>query len=103
MVDDKINRIVRKIVSDFEPEKIILFGSRVWGKSDNDSDIDLLVIKNTPEPKRACQIRLRKLLVNEDAAVDTLVYTPQEINDRLKKGNYFVSEVITKGKIVYGR
>ncbi|MFQ5628797.1 MAG: nucleotidyltransferase domain-containing protein [bacterium] len=47
-IDTKIRRLVDKIVSELSPEKVILFGSYAYGKASEDSDIDLLVIYDTP-------------------------------------------------------
>ena len=45
--DEAIERVVQTIREKYQPEKIILFGSRVWGKPDADSDLDVLIIKKS--------------------------------------------------------
>jgi len=52
MIDNKniknlVSQIVDKIVIEYQPKKIILFGSYAYGEPNEDSDIDLLIIKNT--------------------------------------------------------
>ena len=42
--------ILEKIVAGYAPQKVILFGSYAYGEPDEDSDIDLLIIKDTNEP-----------------------------------------------------
>jgi predicted nucleotidyltransferase len=37
-----LHEIVQRLVDEFHPERIILFGSHAWGTPTNDSDIDLL-------------------------------------------------------------
>ena len=56
---DKISEIVNKIVSGYSPDKIILFGSYASGKPNENSDLDLFVIKNTnlPRPQRTTHVR----------------------------------------------
>jgi predicted nucleotidyltransferase len=49
ITDSMISEVVAKIVENFRPEKIILFGSQVWGKPKDWSDIDILVITNYNE------------------------------------------------------
>jgi predicted nucleotidyltransferase len=50
ITDSMISEVVAKIVENFRPEKIILFGSQVWGKPKDWSDIDILVIMDYSEP-----------------------------------------------------
>ncbi len=47
---DLIEEIVRRLVAAIDPDRIILFGSRARGDSGPDSDLDLLIIKDTVEP-----------------------------------------------------
>jgi hypothetical protein len=46
---DQLEEIVRRLVAEFQPEQIILFGSHAWGEPDEDSDVDLLVIVSESE------------------------------------------------------
>ena len=43
-IQEKIDKMVRRIVKKFKPEKIILFGSYARGTPTRDSDVDLLII-----------------------------------------------------------
>lgn len=45
-----IQDILEKIIAGYAPQKVILFGSYAYGEPDEDSDIDLLIIKDTNEP-----------------------------------------------------
>lgn len=102
-VAEKIQSVTRKIVREFKPEKIILFGSYAWGAPGPDSDVDLLVVKETSTPKRFRQRELRSKLFPPGMPLDILVYTPQEIEQRLAMGDLFVREVLQNGKKLYGR
>lgn len=44
--EDILSEVIRRLVEEFDPEKIILFGSRAWGNPGPDSDYDLFVIVN---------------------------------------------------------
>ena len=44
-----IQNILRKLIEEYTPEKVILFGSYAYGDPDPDSDIDLLIIKETSD------------------------------------------------------
>lgn len=98
-----IEQIVEKIKNKFGPEKIILFGSYAWGNPGKDSDIDFFVVKNTCEPPRERNITLRKILNEENAesALELLVYTPEEVSNRLKMGDPFIKKIISQGKVLY--
>ena len=51
VAEEVLPEIVRRLVDEFNPEEIILFGSRAWGRPKPDSDYDLLVVVTTSEEK----------------------------------------------------
>lgn len=85
----------------YNPEKIILFGSYAWGKPNEDSDYDLLIIKDTKENFYNRIPEARKRLYGIKKAFDILVLTPQEVKDRLRKRDFFIEDIINKGKVLY--
>lgn len=100
---DEVRLLVNKIVDYCKPEKVILFGSMARGDFGNDSDIDLLVIMNSDEKR---PFRVKKIFealrgVNRRYPLDTIVYTPQELNRRLKMGDFFIKEIMNEGRIMY--
>jgi predicted nucleotidyltransferase len=99
-----INRIIEKIKMYYQPEKIIMFGSYAWGKPTKDSDVDLLIVKKTNQKHRQRMLMVRRLVSEENGLVgiDILVYTPQEIKERLKINDSFISKIFKKGETVYG-
>ncbi|MBU7005801.1 nucleotidyltransferase domain-containing protein [Phosphitispora fastidiosa] len=80
MVDNqKISIIVEKLVKAYEPKKIYLFGSFAWGKPQEDSDLDILIIVDHSEQKTYKRMKpayqaLRDMRVSKDI----LVYTEEE-------------------------
>ena len=95
---DKIADIVTKIVSGYNPDKIILFGSYATGKPTEDSDLDLMVIKATDLPRPQRTVQVRKMLYGALVPIDLIVYTPQEIAESKDNIFSFVSEVLNTGK-----
>lgn len=85
------------------PEKIILFGSYAMGKPSVDSDIDLLVIMDTDKQREERFYQVSQLLRPRPFPMDILVRTPEEITRALEKGDQFIREIMTKGKILYAR
>jgi predicted nucleotidyltransferase len=76
ITQEQIEEIVKRIIDNYDPEKIVLFGSYAYGHPTEDSDLDLLVVKNSdlPRYKRAREIR-RHLWGITDTPKDIIVYT----------------------------
>lgn len=98
-----IEKITEKIKNHYKPEKIILFGAFAWGKPLKESDIDLLIIKRTKYKFRQRAIKVKRILREENAlaAIDILVYNPEEISERLKLGDSSISKILRKGKVLF--
>ena len=103
IADAVISGIVTKIVENFQPEKVILFGSRVWGKPKEWSDIDVLVIMNFDESSSRVAAKISVTAKPRYVPMDILVRTPEEIEQRIKMGDYFIQRIITGGKVLYER
>lgn len=101
---ETIQGILDKLVAGYTPEKVILFGSYAHGNPRPDSDIDLLIIKETPERFIDRWVTVRRLLSDPERTVplETLVLTPQELSERLAIGDQFLAEVVEKGEVLYG-
>ena len=100
--DETIEQVVETIRDRYQPEKIILFGSRVWGQADSESDLDLLVIKESEKREVSGLVRRfqqRPYLL----PLDILVKTPQEMEERLAMGDDFIREIVDRGRVVYER
>lgn len=104
-VKDTIRKILDKLVTGYAPQKVILYGSYAYGKPDRDSDIDLLIIKETTERFIDRWVTVQQILTGTHPSipVETLVLTPQEMEKRLAIGDQFVEEIINKGEVLYAR
>lgn len=96
--------LAKTIAKKYKPEKIVLFGSAARGDYRADSDIDLLIIKQS-EKKKAYRVKevfesLRS--VHRTYSLDPIVYTPVEIKKRIAIGDYFIKRILKEGKILYG-
>jgi predicted nucleotidyltransferase len=100
-----IEDITNKIVKEYNPKKIILFRSYAYGEPTADSDIDLLIIKNTDETSMQRWIRLRRLLMTPDVmiSITPFVYTEEELDERRKIRDFFIEEILKKGVVLYRR
>ncbi len=95
--------IVRRIVEAADPERIILFGSRAHGEHRPDSDLDILVIAESDEPR---SVRSQKLYtatssIPRDVDTDILVYTPDEVREWSTAPRAFVTTALREGTVLY--
>ena len=103
----EIRRVVKELVSkireNYQPEKIILFGSCAYGNPTPDSDIDLLIVKRTKERPMDRRIRIRRIVSNPHRRIpfEPLVLTPKEIEKRLEIGDQFIKQILAKGEVLY--
>ena len=104
-VQQTLQRILRRLVEGYQPRQVILFGSLAYGRSDEDSDIDLLIIKETSETPLERRVRVRQLVSEPGRRipVSPLVLTPAELAHRLSLGDPFYQEIMARGKVLYGR
>jgi predicted nucleotidyltransferase len=98
-----IRRMLEKLLAEYAPEKVVLFGSYAYGVPRADSDIDLIIIKETSERFLDRWVTVQRILTGMHRAlpVETLVLTPQEIQHRLAVGDQFIAEILAKGKVLY--
>lgn len=99
-----ILEIVEKLKKEYQPSQMILFGSYAYGQPDKDSDIDLLIIKDTPERPIDRRVTVTRIVSNPKRLVpfEPIVLTPQEVQERLEAGDQFLREVLDRGKVLYG-
>lgn len=92
---------IEAIVSTFDPEAVLLFGSQARGDARSDSDVDLLVIFDVVEDRRERRVELRRLLNRQPFAKDVLVATRDEV-ERPATGSA-LAEALREGITVYAR
>ena len=104
MIEEKIiNEIVSRIALNFNPEKIILFGSHAKGNPSNDSDLDLLIIKDTKLPRHKRSFDIQKSLLGSMVPMDILVYTIMEYEQEKDEKHSFLNSAIKTSKVLYER
>lgn len=98
-----LQTITQKIIEGFQPQRVVLFGSRAWGKPRPESDVDLLVVTKTLSHLRPAQRRLQVKTICQPpfVSMDILVYTPDEIRERVALGDLFLPKILAEGKILY--
>ena len=94
-----IRRLARQIAERFQPDKIILFGSYAYGTPTPDSDVDLLVVMPTRDPF-AHAVRIGEA-IEPGCFLDLIVRTPALLEQRLQWGDWFLREIVSRGKVLY--
>jgi uncharacterized protein len=87
------------MVERLHPEKVILFGSHAYGRPNDDSDVDLLVVM----PARNMidmAVRIRRFLP-APYPMDLLVRTPEYLAKRLALGDQFLREIVERGIVLH--
>lgn len=99
-LEKEARRIAKELARKYKPEKIILFGSVARGDADKDSDIDMLIVKNSkkPMPERILEVRR---LVDADEPFDPIVYPLETIEWRVEQGDFFLKDALKEGKVLY--
>ena len=95
-----IKRFSDEVARRFRPRRIILFGSYAYGKPTEDSDVDLMVLMPRSRSKGRMSLKIRQAL-DYDFPLDLLVRTPAEVRQRLRWGDCFIQEVLSRGKVLY--
>ncbi len=100
----EIRAIVKRIAEQFEVEKIILFGSYAYGKPTEGSDVDLLVIMNhNKKNNRKQMFEIADALSPRLIPMDIVVRTPHDLKVRIPQGDWFLKDIVEKGKVLVDR
>ena len=99
-----LERIIDVLVKEYQPEKIILFGSCAYGQPHEESDIDLLIIRETDKPfhKRWAEVYSLVSEIVRGLDFSPFVITPEELQRKLEKRDPFFEEILTRGEVLYG-
>lgn len=99
-----IDYVVAKIVREFQPEKIILYGSFARGDFHKDSDLDLFIIKESEEPSRLLRRKVDELLTGRLFPVDIRVRKPAEVEWNFRAQNpFYLHHIFKDGKVLYDK
>jgi predicted nucleotidyltransferase len=98
-----IRALAKHIAKKFNPEEIILFGSYAYGKPQAWSDVDILVVMDTPKGELKTSLEILQSLPRITFSIDILARSRTIIKKRRKMGDRFLQEITEKGKVLYAR
>ena len=99
LLDEVVSRIVRAV----DPERIVLFGSHARGSGRPNSDLDLLVVMDSPLPRHRRVIPILKALAGVMIPKDVVAYTPAEIEEWQGVPESFITSILTEGRTLYAK
>lgn len=99
-IQNDIKKVAKKIAEKYQPEKIILFGSHAWGRPDENSDVDLFIVKKTENTRNTAR-EINRFIFPRPFPMDIIVYKPEDTKKRLDAGDYFLQNIFSKGKVLY--
>jgi uncharacterized protein len=98
-----IDRMVRRIVRQFHPEQVILFGSHARGEAGPDSDVDLLVVMDFEGSAFEQALEILQALHDHRVPIDVIVTRPGEFAWRKDVVGTIEWPAAHEGKVLYVR
>jgi predicted nucleotidyltransferase len=96
-----LSAVVNRLVEALDPERIILFGSRARGDHQSDSDLDLLIVAESGEPRHRRAVRAYRALRGLGVPKDVLWFTPHELDEWSGVKNHVVHRALSEGRVLY--
>ena len=98
-----LEEIAARIVRQFRPEKILVFGSHARGDAGPDSDLDLVVLMHTNKPFWQRAIEVDSIFGPRNWPMDLLVYTPEEFASQQAVVGTLPSMIAGEARVLYER
>lgn len=96
-----LDEIIRRVVEVAQPDRIVLFGSAARGEMGPDSDLDLLIVKETVADRRELTDEIRRCLASIGIPKDVIVVTPEELERYRDTVGPIIRPALRDGKEIY--
>jgi predicted nucleotidyltransferase len=101
--EDCLKSVTARIVANYEPEHVLLFGSQASNVATVTSDVDLLIIKNTTVPRWRRGKNIEALFANSPIKLDLLFYTMDEVDAERAQPDSFINAILRSARLIYSR
>ena len=101
LTPNEIDNLIQQIVARIRPQKVMIFGSYAKGTATSESDLDLLVIKETELPMANRADELKPMLSHALIPVDVHTYTPEEVEEYGMEQYSFMNNILNSGRTVF--
>ena len=98
-----IAEIAQVIAERIQPDKVVLFGSHAYGEPKPWSDVDFLVVMDTPQGEATALRAVRAVLPRRPFNVDIVVRSQAEIDRRIALDDWFLEDITRRGHVLYAR
>ena len=102
-IDNMLDEMVRKIIEQFHPDKIILFGSYARNEYTEDSDFDILVVMPAENSQRQKANEIDLALADRTVPMDLIVVTPEQFDRQKVLIGTIVYHAAREGRVIYER
>ncbi len=99
--EDAVAKLTQRIVERFQPQRLILFGSRARGEARDDSDFDLLIVSPSEEPRWQRTVPVYRALAGLGISKEIVWWTPDEIAEWHGVKAHFINTALREGKVLY--
>jgi predicted nucleotidyltransferase len=98
-----LGKLLNRLIAGYAPQRVILFGSYVYGEPDRHSDLDLLIVKETDRTPFKRRVEVGRIVRDKGrrTPIQPLVITPKELQERVQEGDSFLIEIMEKGEVLY--
>ena len=98
-----IEQIAERLAEAAHAERVILFGSHARDDADEESDVDLLIVAPSDQPRWRRTVPLYGLLAGLGIAKDIVWWTQEEIDEWRGVRAHFINTVLREGRVLYER